>query len=114
MQRSLIATSSLFVAAMIGSATTSALAGPDYNLLTTIALPASTANNQGGKFTAFDISYVDPITGDYYVADRSNAAVDIISGATNTVIAQAGVGIFGGQQGSTAMSGPDGVVVADN
>ncbi len=83
MKRTFIATSSLFAAAMIGSATTSAIAGPDYNLLTTVAVPVSAANNQGGAFTAFDISYVDPITGDYYVADRSNAAVDIINGATD-------------------------------
>ena len=53
-----------------------AIAAPtDYSLLTTVAVPVSAANNQGGAFTAFDISYVDPLTGYYYVADRSNAAV---------------------------------------
>ncbi len=99
---------------MLGSVTTTAIAGPDYTLLTTIAVPVSSANSQGGNFTAFDISYVDPLTGYDYVADRSNAAVDIINGATNKVVAQAGVGIFGGQQLQTPQSGPDGVVVADN
>lgn len=105
---------SLTAAALLGTMTAAALANPDYNLLMTIGVPVSSANSQGGAFTAFDISYVDPVTGDYYVADRSNAAVDIISGATDTVLSQAGVGLFGGQQSTTSKSGPDGVVVADN
>ena len=92
-----------------------AIAAPtDYSLLTTVAVPVSAANNQGGAFTAFDISYVDPLTGYYYVADRSNAAVEIVNGANLTVVAQAGVGSFTGQQATTSVSGPDGVVVADN
>jgi hypothetical protein len=109
-----IARSILLVGTVLGSVTSIAVAGPAYTLTTTITVPVSAANSQGGNFTAFDISYVDPLTGNDYVADRSNAAVDIINGATNTVVAQAGVGIFGGQQASTAQSGPDGVVVADN
>ncbi len=92
--------------------TSPAMAGPDYHLLTTIGIPATAVNNQGGKLTAFDISFVDPVTGDYYFADRSNASVDVINGSTNTVINQ--VGGFAGQQATTSISGPDGVVVADN
>ena len=84
----------------------------NYSLLTTIPIPATAANNQGGKFTGFDISFVDPLTGNYYLADRSNASVDIIYGATNKVIAQAGG--FAGQLTTTAISGPDGVVVVNN
>src|SRR5262249_54256836 len=45
----------------------------------------------------------------YYVADRSNAAVDIVSTLTNTLIARA-TG-FAGQLATTSISGPDGVVV---
>jgi hypothetical protein len=114
MKTTAIARSFLLVGTMLGSLTSVAVAGPDYTLMTTIAVPVSAANSQAGNFTAFDISYVDPLTGFDYVADRSNAAVDIINGATNTVVAQAGVGIFGGQQTSTAQSGPDGVVVVNN
>jgi hypothetical protein len=99
---------------MLGSVAGTAVAGPVYSLLTTITVPVSAANSQAGNFTAFDISYVDPTTGFDYIADRSNAAVDIINGATNKVVSQAGVGIFGGQQSMTAQSGPDGVVVANN
>jgi hypothetical protein len=114
MSKTKIARGLLVAAAMLGSVMTAADATPDYGLLTTIAIPASSANNQGGNLTAFDISYVDPVTGYYYFADRSNGAVDIVNGANQTFVAQAGVGDFGGQQSSTAKSGPDGVVVVDN
>lgn len=90
-----------------------AVAAPiNYSLLTTIAVPASTVNSQGGKLTSFDISYVDPVTGNYYLADRSNASVDIFSGTTNTFLGRAGG--FTGQQATTSISGPDGVVVVNN
>jgi hypothetical protein len=50
----------------------------DYVLTTTIAVPASPDNVQpGGVFSSFDISFFDPSTQLDYVADRSNAAVDI-------------------------------------
>lgn len=84
----------------------------NYGLLTTITVPPSAVNSQGGKFNSFDISYVDPLTGYYYIADRSNASVDIVNGATNRVVAQAGG--FVGQQATTSVSGPDGVVVVNN
>src|SRR5690348_17825746 len=93
-----------------GVTTAMAVAGPvNYNLLTTIAVPSDAANNQAGAFTGFDISFFDPATGLDYVADRSNAAVDIFSGASNTFVGRA-IG-FAGQQATTASSGPDGVVV---
>ncbi len=95
-----------------GSIVTAEAAVTNYSLLTTVSIPATAANNQGGKVTGFDISYVDPLTGIYYFADRSNASVDIINGATNKVIAQAGG--FAGQLATTSISGPDGVVVVNN
>ncbi|HTR79600.1 MAG TPA: hypothetical protein VMH39_15885 [Gemmatimonadaceae bacterium] len=66
------------------------------------------------RFTGFDISFVDPVTGYYYVADRSNSAVDVVNGASNALIGQVGAGLFGRQQATTALSGPDGVVVVDS
>jgi len=110
MVKYLIATT-CFVAAAAWSSPGRA-APTNYNLLTTITVPVSAANSQGGKFNSFDISYVDPLTGYYYVADRSNASVDIVNGATNKVVAQAGG--FVGQQATTSVSGPDGVVVVNN
>jgi hypothetical protein len=76
---------------------------------TFIAVPADGANVQpGGAFTAFDISFADPVTGDVFIADRSNAAVDIFSGSTNTFLGRAPG--FTGQQSTTSTSGPDGVL----
>jgi hypothetical protein len=88
------------------------MAGPDYALLKTIAIPPTAANNQGGALTGFDISFVDPVTGNYYFADRSNASVDIISGKTKALLGRAGG--FAGQLATTSISGPDGVLVVDN
>lgn len=102
------------VAATVALAGSAAMADPitNYDLLTTIPIPATEANTQpGGAFTSFDISFFDPVTNADYVADRSNAAVDIISGSSLSVVAQPGG--FTGQQATTSVSGPDGVVVAD-
>jgi hypothetical protein len=86
-----------------------AVAGPMVAFDTFIAVPADTANMQpGGAFSAFDISYADPVTGDIFIADRSNAAVDIFSGSSLTFLGRA-TG-FTGQQATTSVSGPDGVL----
>jgi DNA-binding beta-propeller fold protein YncE len=61
-----------------------------------------------GPLKAFDISWVDPITGHYYLADRSNASVDVVDIATNEVTTQ--IGGFVGARKSNDISGPDGVV----
>lgn len=89
----------------------SSASATSYGLQGTITIPATTVNSQGGKFNSFDISYVDPLTGYYYLADRSNASVDIINGASNQVVAQAGG--FAGQGATTSVSGPDGVLVVN-
>lgn len=74
-----------------------------------IAVPADGANVQtGGAFSSFDISYFDPVTGNDYVADRSNASVDIFSGSSLTFLGRA-TG-FTGQQSTTSASGADGVL----
>jgi hypothetical protein len=74
-------------------------------------VPPSEANTQpGGAFTSFDISFFDPGTNADYVADRSNAAVDIFSGSSLSLIGRAPG--FTGQQATTSVSGPDGVLVA--
>ena len=76
---------------------------------TLIAVPTGADNVQpGGAFTSFDISFTDPATGNVFIADRSNAAVDIFSGSSLTFLGRA-TG-FTGQQSSNAISGPDGVL----
>src|SRR5690242_4351913 len=62
----------------------------------------------GNPLKAFDISWVDPVIGRYYLADRSNGAVDIFDENTNELVAQ--VGGFVGAKKSNDVSGPDGVV----
>jgi hypothetical protein len=75
------------------------------------------------KMYSFDISFVDPTPfpghpdGLYYLADRSNAALDVIDIATETLFGQIGgngpmQAQFTGDTGVTATSGPDGVAAA--
>ena len=68
-----------------------------------------TAISVGTKLTSFDISWVDPERGLYFLADRNSKAVDIISTATNTLIGRAS-GFFGISPKGRNFSGPDGVV----
>jgi hypothetical protein len=99
--------------ALAGVIALAATAGPavaaPLTLLTYIPVPADTANTQpGGAFSSFDISFADPVTGNVFIADRSNAAVDIFSGSSNTFLGRA-TG-FTGQGATTSVSGADGVL----
>jgi WD40 repeat protein len=98
--------------------TAPAVAAPLYALSTLIPVPASAENSVGGAFATYDISFFDPLTQLDYVADRSNASVDIFSSASNTFVGRIGGSgqlppLFSGQQASNATSGPDGVVVVN-
>src|SRR5580704_17565342 len=76
---------------------------------TFIPVPADAANVQpGGAFSSFDISFADPVTGNIFIADRSNASVDIFSGSSLTFLGRA-IG-FSGQTGNNNTSGADGVL----
>lgn len=90
----------------------SALGQPvNYSLQSLLSIPATMANVQpGGALISFDIGFFDPASRNYYLADRSNASVDIISGTTLKVVGQAQG--FTGQAATTSRSGPDGVVTA--
>jgi hypothetical protein len=77
-------------------------------LLGTIPVPGTAANTTGGKMFVFDISWVDQPTRTYYLADRSNAAVDIVDSKTNALLAQLQGG-FKGFTGNNGTSGPNGV-----
>ena len=69
----------------------------------------------GNPIISADIAWVDPGTEAYYLADRSNAGVDIIDVETNFYVGRVGgmVGVVGTADGTTANngSGPNGVVV---
>jgi hypothetical protein len=90
-------------------------AGADRALqLKTLApVPVSKTNNTAGAMYSFDISFVDQKTETYYLADRSNAAVDVVDAETGKFNRQiAAVPPFKGFSGSNATSGPNGVVAA--
>jgi hypothetical protein len=87
-------------------------------LLTTIPVPVAGTNMTGGMY-AFDISFVDQSNQTYYLADRSNAAVDVLNtktGAVATVTQITASPPFAGVKLNTMtgavnnnISGPDGV-----
>ena len=76
-----------------------------------------TAGNPHNQMFSFDISFVDPKSGLYYLADRSNAALDVVDTTTDTLFGQIGGNPafqpgFAGDTGTSATSGPNGVVAA--
>src|SRR5205807_1794082 len=80
-------------------------------LLTAVPVPGSDANTTGGNMYVFDISWVDPKTHRYYLADRSNAAVDVVDTERGVFVKRISGG-FKGFTGDNSTSGPNGVVVA--
>jgi WD40 repeat protein len=95
------------------AATVGPAVADDLTLQTFIPVPADAANVQpGGAFSSFDISFADPVTGNIFIADRSNASVDIFSGFSLTFLGRAIAPPpgFTGQQATTSVSGPDGVL----
>ena len=92
-----------------------------YQLEGLIPVPAAPDNQApGGAFTTYDISFFDGTTQQYYLGDRSNAAVDIFSATTNSFVGRVGGsgGVFSGIQPSLAapnndISGPNGVLVVN-
>jgi len=85
-------------------------------LLSTIPVPVAGTNTTSGMY-AFDISFVDQSNQTYYLADRSNAAVDVVNAKTGAFVTQitaspafAGVKLSGTPPVvNNNISGPDGV-----
>jgi len=75
------------------------------NLLTTVPVPS------GNHLVVFDISFVDPATQLYYLADRSDKAVDVVDAKRNVFVRQIRAN-FKGFTGNNDTSGPNGVVVS--
>jgi hypothetical protein len=90
--------------------------GEAVRLLKTVPIPGTAANTTNGNLYSFDISFVDPSTQTYYLADRSNAVVDVVDAQTGTLVRQiagdfTGAAVVNGVvQGGR--SGPNGVVAA--
>jgi hypothetical protein len=89
---------------------------PAVRLLASLPIPISSLNHGTGTFS-FDISFVDPSTGTYYLADRSNKAVDVLSSESivTQIFPNNGHASFAGVSPpafSTSTAGPNGVVAA--
>ena len=102
------------VAAMAATAGPAAAEVINTNPTLVPVIPESILINPTGKFSAFDISFADSVTGDIYIADRSNAGVNIFSGSSLSQIGRA-LGFVGVQPPPPAtpnndISGPDGVL----
>jgi hypothetical protein len=113
--RTLLCTAvSIFAAAVLATdAFSMERQGGAVGLLTTVPIPGTKANTTGGNMYVFDISFVDQTTQTYYLADRSNAVVDVVDARTNTLISQISAKpAFTGFTGNNGTSGPNGVVAA--
>jgi len=90
-------------------------------LLSLTPVPVSPLNTTAGAMYSFDISFVDQSTQTYYLADRSNKAVDVVDASTGQFLSQ----IFANFKGFTPCpsgltpppgandcAGPNGVVAA--
>jgi hypothetical protein len=112
----------------IGAAMLSAAAG--LVLMPSLA-PAGEGPNKDEVFTlrdtiaigpnalvSFDISWVDASLHRYYLADRSNKAVDVVDTTSHTLVTQlqppAGDPQFAGFTGNNDTSGPNGVLTFNN
>src|SRR6516165_635076 len=93
-------------------------------LLTTIPVPTTAAaSTTAGALYSYDISWIDQATQLYYLADRSNAVVDVADAANNTFVTQLPANPpFAGfvptavctARGGANCSGPNGVTVFGN
>lgn len=111
----------MILTSIVGAAVGSGSAAPNdrgaVKLLTTVPIPGTL-----DPLRAFDISWIDPDTQRYYLADRSNASVDVIDAKTNQFVKQIKAGFTGivfkanpngpGQVPDNDRSGPNGVVVS--
>lgn len=75
---------------------------------TAITLPSSQT------ITSFDISFVDPVIRQYFLADRTNSAIDVVDTASNTVSQLTATPAFAGNTGNNDTSGPDGVITVNH
>ena len=79
-----------------------------------VPIPVNGSNTTGGLYS-FDISWVDQATQTYYLADRSNFAIDVVDAKADTFITQisATPPFAGASPGGAELSGPNGVLTAN-
>ena len=97
--------------AVAGPAAAQANLGPLFQVTAVIGVPVT---GQGAQtFFSFDISWNDPVLNKFFLADRSNKAIDVVN-ATTFAITQFVNPAFAGFTGNNDTSGPDGVLTANN
>src|SRR5215469_8029028 len=104
---------------LIAGSAWAAQPAPALRLLNSLPIPVSALNLGTGTFS-FDISFVDQSTGVYYLADRSNQAVDVVSAESivTQIFPTGGHAPFAGftpcnpPAGPNDCAGPNGVVAA--
>src|SRR6516225_9254488 len=105
---------------LIAGSTWAAQPAPALRLLNSLPIPVSALNLGTGTFS-FDISFVDQSTGVYYLADRNNFAVDVVSAESivTQIFPTNGHAQFAGftpcaiqPAGANDCAGPNGVVAA--
>jgi hypothetical protein len=111
-----LAVAPLLVAGSAGAADGGKKVEPALRLLSSVPIPISPTNTGTGTFS-FDISFVDQSDGTYYLADRSNQAVDALfaESIVKQIVPNNGHAPFAGISPpafSTATAGPNGVVAA--
>jgi hypothetical protein len=78
----------------------------------TVPIPVDAANTTGGMFS-FDISFVHQTTQTYYLADRSNKAIDVVDAKADMFLTQLSASpAFAGVNANAELAGPNGVLTA--
>jgi hypothetical protein len=106
---------------LAGNASWAASSEPPLRLLSSVAIPVTDGNTTNGMYS-YDISYVDQATGVYFLADRSNNAVESVTAESivTQIVPNNGHGPFAGftpcvpvdGHGANDCAGPNGVVAA--
>ena len=94
------------------AAASPAAATPTYAFKQIINIPVA-AGNTSGVFSGYDFATFDASSQLYYLTDRSNNAIDVLSAATNSYVGQIGAGTFAGNSTGIPVAGPNGITIAD-
>lgn len=100
-------TACVLIASLAASLPLSPAAGADE----VTAFTGQTMSVPGAPLSRYDISFVDPATGIYILADRSNAGVDVFSVVGRQFLFR--VAGFAGFHGSNDTAGPNGVLTVN-
>lgn len=112
-RRARLATLIAVLASVVGAGT-ALVAGPGTAFAADETFTKTSVITVPGGLNSFDIGFVDPKIGYYFLADRTNSTVDQVDTSDNDLIAQLAKGAFVGLQAGSDTSGPNGVITANN